>query len=71
VSDDELTMRQATTFAIEDLCLFSKYVNPLREEIEHSSVSMNNLPLLDSFLKESIRYNCIDASESFTIMIPK
>ena len=56
-----------TTFAIEDLCLHKEYVEPLREEIrqvfggESGAVrDVDRLPLLDSFIRESIRMTNTD-----------
>lgn len=43
--------------------MFPEHVEALREEAEMSSVTADGLPLLDSFLKESMRYNSIDASK--------
>lgn len=57
-----------TTFAIQDLCLHKDYVEPLREEIRQvlggeaitSVRDVERLPLLDSFLRESIRMTNTD-----------
>jgi cytochrome P450 len=56
-----------TTFALEDLCAHSEYVQPLREELSSQlwdDVSnprdIEMLPLLDSFLRESIRLTNTD-----------
>lgn len=48
------------------LCTHSKYQTTLREEAQQASKKqynerINNLPLLDSFLRESARLNPLDA----------
>ncbi|KAI9836330.1 MAG: ADP-ribosylation factor protein 3, partial [Sclerophora amabilis] len=51
-------------YALYDLCTFPEYVVPLREELENQlqhkhgqvgELQLDNLPLLDSFLRESAR----------------
>lgn len=60
---------QATTSVVEDLCLHSEYIQPLREEFSGfesahgTDVDIERLPLLDSFIKESVRYSNTDAGE--------
>ncbi|KAI5857355.1 cytochrome P450 [Durotheca rogersii] len=56
------------TYVVEDLCLQGAYVDPLREEIDgclegrsSASIDTEKLPLLDSFVKESVRYSNADA----------
>ena len=56
-------MSKSSVFAIEDICFFTKHVDPLRQELSEQPVSANGLPLLDSFLKESARFTSIDASK--------
>ncbi len=57
------------TYAIEDICLHRDYADPLRQELreqkatKNGSIDVEELPLLDSFLKESIRYSNADASK--------
>lgn len=48
---------------MEDLCRFPEYVEPLRQELETQPISVDSLPLLNSFLKESTRYSSVDASK--------
>ncbi|KAL4917328.1 hypothetical protein BDW62DRAFT_201949 [Aspergillus aurantiobrunneus] len=57
---------ETTTYAIEDVCLHDEYVQPLRQEIcEHlvapSPSGLAEMPLLDSFARESIRCTNSDA----------
>lgn len=57
------------TYAVYDLCLHPEYVEPLREEIEgpkyiEFSKTAKGLPLLDSFIKESVRLTPTEASKS-------
>ena len=54
---------------MQDLCLHNEYVEPLHEEIMREKaegsgeqLEVERLPLLDSFVKESIRYSNADAS---------
>lgn len=64
-------LAMTTTYAIQDLCLHSDYVDPLRAEIRHhresgggvagSGREVDKLPLLDSFVRESIRCTNSDA----------
>lgn len=57
-----------TTFVIEDLCLHKDYLEPLREEIRQvrgsesptSARDVDRMPLLDSFIRESIRMTNTD-----------
>ncbi|KAL9121315.1 MAG: hypothetical protein Q9187_002126 [Circinaria calcarea] len=58
--------RPSLTYALYDLCLHPQYIDPLRKEL--STVLANgsdwqpeNLPLLDSFIKESARLNPSDS----------
>ncbi|UKZ67614.1 uncharacterized protein TrAtP1_008769 [Trichoderma atroviride] len=57
------------TYAIQHLCSHPEYVEPLQEEVQRvfraDSVQrdVDELPLLDSFIKESIRCNHSDASK--------
>lgn len=62
--------QQTATYVIEDLCLRDEYVESLRDEIQkvkegRSSLEVGEeqLPLLDSFMKESIRFTNADARE--------
>ncbi|KAL4974754.1 cytochrome P450 [Aspergillus desertorum] len=59
-------LAMTTTYAIEDLCLYNEYVEPLREEIREylvgsSRTRLAEMPLLDSFVRESIRCTNSDA----------
>ncbi|KJZ69548.1 hypothetical protein HIM_11061 [Hirsutella minnesotensis 3608] len=61
-------LAMTATYAIEDLCLHSKYVEPVRKEVQQqmaqglaTPMAVETLPLLDSFLKESIRHTNLDA----------
>lgn len=54
---------------MQDLCLHSKYVQPLRTELKNSQWAAfekieNNFSLLDSFIKESARTLFVESSES-------
>ncbi|KAF4633490.1 hypothetical protein G7Y89_g4632 [Cudoniella acicularis] len=51
-----------STFSLVDLCVFPEYFAPLREELEQNPLPVEgSTPRMDSFLKESMRYNSIDA----------
>lgn len=61
---------KVTTFVVEDLCLHEDYVATLRRELQEQRdtrpgemVDVDKLPLLESFIKESIRYTNTDAGE--------
>lgn len=61
-------LAMTTTYVIQDLCLHGEYITPLRREVhEHvaaradAAISVEELPLLDSFIKESVRYTNTDA----------
>lgn len=59
---------QTICFAIYDLCLYSQYVDPLRRELEGPEFAIfektaQGLPLLDSFIKESMRLTPIESSK--------
>lgn len=52
------------TYALDDLCNHPEYVEPLRTELEACDTTgddLENLPLLDSFLKESARLHPSDS----------
>lgn len=54
---------KTTTYVIEDLCLHHEYIEPLRLEIPSAATTDSGLPpLLDSFVKESVRCSNADAS---------
>ena len=59
--------KQFTANAIQDLASHPEYVEPPREElqaitdVESMAQNIDNLPLLDSFLKESARVSQFDA----------
>ena len=60
---------KSLTFAIHNLCKYPEYLEPLRLEITQNSTgkyldNCENLPLLDSFLKESARTNPLDSRKS-------
>ena len=51
-------------YALDDICNYPEYVEPLRKEIENSDNTrgdLDSLPLLDSFLKESARLHPSDS----------
>ena len=51
-------------YALDDLCDFPEYVEPLRRELERcydTTSDVESLPLLDSFLKESARLHPSDS----------
>ncbi|KJZ75447.1 hypothetical protein HIM_05143 [Hirsutella minnesotensis 3608] len=61
-------LAMTATYAIEDICLHSEHMQPVREEIRNqlaieseTPIVVERLPLLDSFLKESIRFTNVDA----------
>ncbi|KAL4943637.1 hypothetical protein BDV06DRAFT_210932 [Aspergillus oleicola] len=59
-------LAMTATYAIEDLCLYEEYVEPLRCEIRAYLVGscqkrLAEMPLLDSFVRESIRCTNSDA----------
>ncbi|MCJ1428551.1 hypothetical protein MMC29_006461 [Sticta canariensis] len=55
-----------SSFAIQDLVLHPEYIMPLRHELKSMgdicSMEIDELPILDSFIKESMRTNCFEAS---------
>lgn len=58
---------QVLVFAIYNLCMYPEYIPPLRQEMERAVQSVSeedrfkDIPLLDSFLRESARLNPLDA----------
>lgn len=59
-------LHQALVYAIYSLCTNQEYVELLREEAESAMTKpykerFDNMPLLDSFLRESARLNPLDA----------
>ncbi|QYS95719.1 hypothetical protein H0G86_002994 [Trichoderma simmonsii] len=60
-------LAMTSTYAIQDLCLHPEYVEPLKIEIRdyfhlnNSLRDVERLPLLDSFIKESVRNSNFDA----------
>ena len=64
-SNEEL---QALVFAIYNLCMHPEYIAPLRQEMERvlqdasEEERFKDMPLLDSFLRESARLNPLDGS---------
>ncbi|KAK8127347.1 Cytochrome P450 [Apiospora sp. TS-2023a] len=61
-------LAMTTTFVIQDICQNQEYVDPLRQEIREATQEgkgleriEERLPLLDSFVKESIRFSNADA----------
>ena len=57
---------QALVFAVYNLCMHPEYIAPLRQEMEialqgTSEERFKDIPLLDSFLRESSRLNPLDA----------
>ncbi|KAK8043805.1 hypothetical protein PG994_012643 [Apiospora phragmitis] len=64
-------LAMTTTYVIEDLCQHSEYIEPLKSEMQEAAkhgmsleVVEGYLPLLDSFVKESIRFSNADACKS-------
>ena len=52
------------TYALDDLCKHPQYIDPLRKELNECDVldeGLDNLPLLDGFLKESARLHPSDS----------
>lgn len=63
-------VRKTATYIIEDICIREEYIDSLRKEIQKAQQDRANpemteeqVPLLDSFMKESIRFTNPDASE--------
>jgi len=57
-------LAMTTTYAIQAMCLYREYLDPLRSELAllgEEPRQVTRLPLLDSFVKESIRCNNSDA----------
>ncbi|KAF2177798.1 cytochrome P450 [Zopfia rhizophila CBS 207.26] len=57
------------TFAIQDLCMHSDYVEPLRKELEGAQYTefektSRGLPLLDSFIRESARLTPVESQST-------
>ncbi|KAF4610378.1 hypothetical protein G7Y89_g15741 [Cudoniella acicularis] len=60
------SIAMSINFAIQNICLYPEYVEPLRKELEGPAYKIfeatgNGLPLLDSFLKESSRLSPVDS----------
>ncbi|MCJ1380900.1 ADP-ribosylation factor protein 3 [Xylographa soralifera] len=55
------------THAVNSLCEHPEYIQPLREEIENQPITdhniLENLPLLNSFLKETLRIRPLDSGK--------
>jgi hypothetical protein len=63
-----LRFLQTATYAIHDLCLYPQFVDALRAELDttsniYSFIHSEELPFLDSFIKESARVTSSDASK--------
>ncbi|KAL1983251.1 hypothetical protein VTN96DRAFT_349 [Rasamsonia emersonii] len=59
-------MSTTITFAIHDLCLHPEYLDPLRRELKSAQYAafertVQGLPLLDSFIKESTRLTPLES----------
>ncbi|KAI1127997.1 cytochrome P450 [Nemania abortiva] len=63
-------LAMTATYLVQDLCLHAEYMEPLRNELrEHleyqaqtgAPMDVERMPLLDSFIKESIRCSNVDA----------
>ena len=72
LAKNHLTYPELVTFALYNLCKHPEYLQPLREEITASGgVQLNHqnnqLPLLDSSLKETARLNPVTI---FTVLQP-
>ena len=71
------TDHQASTYAIEDLCVHKDIVELLRNEIEHfrceknenGNINIDDLPLLNSFAMESFRTSSSDAGKLIMILV--
>lgn len=55
-----------TSYALYDLCLYKEYLSPLRDELNSEEFksfmhTTQGLPLLDSFIKESTRFNPMES----------
>lgn len=64
------TLSIAMTYALLDLYTRPQYIEPLRAELEATDLdimkgSSEELPLLDSFLRESARLSAFESSECF------
>lgn len=60
-----LTTNQTLTNALYDLCDHPEYIDGLREELKKNNIGgrPEDLPLMDSFLKESARLNPADTGK--------
>ena len=62
-----LSLTQNLHFIVLELCARPEYVQLLRQEIrsqeELDYESISSLPILDSFIKESVRLNPLDLSK--------
>ena len=59
-------------FAIYNLCTYPEYLEPLRHEAERlfksgDSSALDDMPLWESFLKETARLNPIDSGQFLSI----
>ncbi|KAI0879528.1 cytochrome P450 [Hypoxylon argillaceum] len=63
-------LAMTATYMVQDLCLHDEYIEPLRQELRDylvlqakpgALIDVERLPLLDSFIKESIRCTNADA----------
>ena len=65
----QLTQSQNLHFVLLELCARPEYVEMIRHEIEAAGEldydSINQLPILDSFIKESVRSNPLDKGQSY------
>ena len=61
-------LKQNLHFVLLELCLQPEYIELIRREIQEipgpqDADSISRLPLLDSFIKESVRINPLDKSK--------
>lgn len=58
-----IMIQQIVAFALHNVCLYPEYLKPLREEAANpkrhtdGSIDYDQMPLMDSFLKETARLN--------------
>jgi cytochrome P450 len=65
---------KAVSFALLDLYTHKEYIAPLRAELENTNLDalkgmQGEIPLLDSFLKESARLSAFESSKPTVTLI--
>ena len=60
------TIQQTLTYVLYDICDHPEYIEKLRDEFAHGQIKSgtDDLPLMDSFLKESARLHPADTGAS-------